>query len=453
MATVLIIDDEVNIRNIVKLLLKKEGFEVLDAESGEKALDLFSFYDIDVALTDLNLPGINGIETMQIAKNKGVTTQFVFITAHGTFASAVEAMKSGAYNFISKPFDNDELLSMVHGANQVKKLADKLRALESQIFISDPFHEIIGQSHALKKVLKLASKVAISDLPVLVSGESGTGKELLVRALHKISNRKDSIFIPVNCAAIPVNLFESEFFGHIKGAFTGATVSRKGKFQEADGGTIFLDEIGEMPLEFQAKLLRVIESGDYTVVGENIPRKANVRIIAATNKNLMDMVQEKTFREDLYYRLSIFPLELPALRERTEDIPVLAKFFLDNIVKNKLTEGQKKLEFAPETLTLMKEYAWYGNVRELKNEIQRASILADTIIFPEHLSIKQNNTKSTNYNFHDGFCIESYLKDVERNYYYNAMNISDNNKTKAAKLLGISYRVFNYNWTKLQEES
>ncbi len=444
MSTILIIDDEQNIRNIVKMLLVKEGYEVYDTDSGEKAIDFFDKYDIDVAVTDLNLPGINGIETMQMIKNKGTTSQFVFITAHGTFSAAVEAMKSGAYNFISKPFDNDELISVVHGAIQVKKLTDKLKALESQIYSSDPFKSIIGSSHSLKKVLNLASKVAGSDFPVLINGESGTGKELLVRAIHRLSKRNNAVFMPVNCAAIPPSLFESEFFGHVKGAFTGATTTRKGKFQEADGGTIFLDEIGEMPLEFQAKLLRVLESGEYTIIGENIPRIANVRIIAATNKNLPEMVQEKLFREDLFYRLNIFPLELPPLRERTDDIPVLAKYFLNEI--------NKELTLSEDTLKILQAYPWYGNIRELKNEMQRASILAEKIINPEHLSIRQKHKNKTIIDFPESFSLENQLKEVERNYYFKAMEVSENNKTKAAKILGISYRTFNYTWTKFQDE-
>ncbi|MDD4155841.1 MAG: sigma-54 dependent transcriptional regulator [Candidatus Cloacimonetes bacterium] len=445
MSTILIIDDEQNIRNIIKLLLKNEGYDVLDTESGEKAIELFNQNEIDVAITDLNLPGINGIETMQQIKNKGITTQFVFITAHGTFSAAVEAMKSGAYNFISKPFDNDELISVIQGALNVKQLTDKLKALESQLYSGDPFKDIIGNSHSLKKVLKLASRVANSDFPVLVTGESGTGKELLVRAIHKLSKRKNSIFIPVNCAAIPHSLFESEFFGHIKGAFTGATTTRKGKFQEADGGTIFLDEVGEMPLEFQAKLLRVIESGEYTIIGENFPKTTNVRIIAATNKNLEEMVHEKLFREDLFYRLNIFPIEIPSLRERKDDIILLARHFLNQI--------NKKLQLNEKTVSTMLSYPWYGNIRELKNEMQRVSILTDTIIYPDHLSIKQKiNTKEV-IDFPEKFSLESHLKDVERNYYYKAMEIAENNKTKAAQLLGVSYRIFNYTWSKLQEES
>ncbi|MCK9329676.1 MAG: sigma-54 dependent transcriptional regulator, partial [Candidatus Cloacimonetes bacterium] len=274
---------------------------------------------------------------------------------------------------------------------------------------------------------------------------SGTGKELLVRAIHKLSKRKNSIFIPVNCAAIPHSLFESEFFGHIKGAFTGATTTRKGKFQEADGGTIFLDEVGEMPLEFQAKLLRVIESGEYTIIGENFPKTTNVRIIAATNKNLEEMVHEKLFREDLFYRLNIFPIEIPSLRERKDDIILLARHFLNQI--------NKKLQLNEKTVSTMLSYPWYGNIRELKNEMQRVSILTDTIIYPDHLSIKQKiNTKEV-IDFPEKFSLESHLKDVERNYYYKAMEIAENNKTKAAQLLGVSYRIFNYTWSKLQEES
>ncbi len=444
MGKILIVDDEQHIRSILMLILKNEGYKTICAGSGEEALDLVSQNDFDVAVIDINLPGMNGIETMKQIKAIHSSAQFVFITAHGTFSLAVEAIKYGGYNFVSKPFDNDEIIGIINGAFQVKQMSDKLKALESQLCMEQPFKEIIGYSAELHKVLKLADKVARSEANILITGESGTGKELLVRAIHKISNRNDKTFIPVNCAAIPPNLFESEFFGHTKGAFTGATTFRTGKFKEADGGTLFLDEIAELPLEFQPKLLRALESGEITPVGENRPLKVNVRVITATNKNLPDLIEEKLFREDLFYRLNIFQLELPPLRYRKEDIPLLANFFLKKHGDFTLSE---------ESISLLQAYPWYGNIRELKNEMQRVAVLADQLVLPEHLSIKTKACTNLNIELYEGFDLEKEMNAFEKLYYLKAMKIANNNKANAAKLLGVSYRIFNYQWTKYQEES
>lgn len=443
MGKILIIDDEPNIRSILSLILKKEGYDVYTASTGEEGVELASELAFDVAVTDINLPGMNGIETMKAIRSFYPAGQFVFITAHGTFSLAVEAIKNGGYNFVSKPFDNEEILGIINGAYQVKQLNNKLKALESQIYLDNPFKEIIGNSPELLKVLKLAEKIAKSEANILISGESGTGKELLVRAIHKISPRAEKTFMAVNCAAIPPNLFESEFFGHVKGSFTGATNYRIGKFKEADGGTLFLDEIAEMPAEFQPKLLRALESGEITPVGENKPMRVNVRVITATNKNLQDLVDEKLFREDLFYRLNIFQLELPPLRYRKEDIPLLANYFL---------KKHGDFTFSEETLNLLQGYPWYGNIRELKNEMQRVSVLADQMILPEHLSIKTKSCSHNSLEIYEGFDLEKEISSIEKQYFLKAMKMTGNNKANAAKLLGLSYRIFNYQWTKFQEE-
>ncbi len=443
MGKILVTDDEPNIRSILSVLLKNEGYEVETAPSGEDALELAEKQQFDVAILDVNLPGMNGIETMKKIRAIQAFISFVFITAHGTVSLAVSAIKNGAFNFLAKPFDNDELLTIVHAAYEAKHLKDRVRALESQVRPEDPFHEIIGQSPALKKVLRLAEKVAGTEMNLLISGESGTGKELLVRAIHKLSPRRDKVIIPVNCAAIPPNLFESEFFGHSKGSFTGALNCRTGKFKEADGGTLFLDEIAEMPMEFQAKLLRALESGEVIPIGENKPLQCNVRVIAATNKNLLEMVEEKTFREDLYYRLNIFQLELPALRDRKEDIPTLSQYFLKNY---------KHLILSENAINTLCQHPWYGNIRELKNEMQRISILADDIVLPEHLSFTVKEQPSDDIQFREGFDLAKEMESLEKKYYQNAMKKTGNNKALAAKLLGVSYRTFNYQWAKYQEE-
>ncbi len=443
MAKILVTDDEPNIRSILSVLLKNEGYEVETAPSGEDAIILADNQQFDVAILDVNLPGLNGIETMKKIRVIQPFISFVFITAHGTVSLAVSAIKNGAFNFLAKPFDNEELLTIVQAAYEAKHLKDRVRALESQVRPDDPFHEIIGQSPALKKVLRLAEKVAGTEMNLLISGESGTGKELLVRAIHKLSPRRDKVIIPVNCAAIPPNLFESEFFGHSKGSFTGASTSRTGKFKEADGGTLFLDEIAEMPMEFQAKLLRVLESGEVIPIGENKPIQCNGRVIAATNKNLLEMVEEKTFREDLYYRLNIFQLELPPLRERKEDIPTLSQYFLKN---------HKHLSLAENTIKALCQHPWYGNIRELKNEMQRISILADDMVLPEHLSFTIKEQISDELQIREGFDLAKEMESFEKRYYQQAMKKTGNNKALAAKLLGLSYRTFNYQWAKYQEE-
>lgn len=297
---ILIVDDEEKIRIILRMLLEKEGYEVIDADSGNEAIKICGKNQFDVVLLDMNMPLLNGLETMQKLKVLQKHAQYVFITAHGTIKHAVQAMKDGAYNFVSKPFDNNEILAILNGAVRVVELNRKLSALESQIYEDDPFREIIGSSKAIKDTCNLAEKVANTELSVLVQGSSGVGKELIVRAIHRISSRRNRKFIAVNCAAIPKDLFESEFFGHEKGAFTGAITNHNGKFIEADGGTLFLDEIGEMPLEFQAKLLRVLENGEVYKIGTSDPQHVDVRVISATNKSLKDKVKSGDFREDLY---------------------------------------------------------------------------------------------------------------------------------------------------------
>ncbi len=443
MPKLLIIDDEPNIRNIISILLKKEGYEVETSLSGENAIEICDRQEFDVIIADINLPGITGIETMKVIKAKYPDIQFVFITAHATYTLAVESIKYGGYHFLTKPFDNNDLINIVNGAYQIKQLSDKVKSLESQVRIDEPFREIIGQNSRLKQTLKMAEKVSLSDANVLVTGESGTGKELLVRAIHKISNRRDKPFVPVNCSAISPSLFESEFFGHLKGTFTGAYQTRKGKFWEANGGTLFLDEIGDLPLEFQPKLLRALESGEIIPIGESKPTMVNVRVIAATNKNIPEMVEDKRFREDLYYRLNIFTLDLPPLSLRKDDIPLLSYYFLKKYSTARISE---------EAMHSLIDYPWYGNIRELRNEMQRAAILANDLILPEHLSLNTKVRKAEEINIFDGFSLETELSVIEKKYFVKAMNQANGNKAMAAKLLGISYRTFNYQWQKFQEE-
>ncbi len=440
---ILIVDDEIRIRNILKLLFEKNNFYVQIAESGEKAVEISYKENFDVVLLDMNMKGINGLETMQQLQPLQENAQYIFVTAFGTVHDAVEAIKNGAYNFVTKPFDNDELLGIVNGALQMSDLVHRLNALESQLFDNDPFNEIIGNSKELKAVLNLTEKIAKTDLTVLITGESGTGKDLIARAIHKISNRRKNKIIPVNCAAIPKYLFESEFFGYKKGAFTGAVKNQKGKFTEANGGTLFLDEIGEIPLEFQAKLLRVLENGEINPVGDNQPNLVDVRIIAATNKDLAEKVKNGTFREDLFYRLNVFEIDLPPLRKRKSDIELLANYFL----KKKYPEKS----LANSAVKFLKNYDWPGNIRQLKNEIERAAILAENnILLPKDFSFQteineENELPEISLNFN----LDDVLNEIRRKYLLKALRLHKGNKKKAAESLGISYRIYNYQLEKL----
>ncbi len=442
---ILIVDDEIRIRNILKLLFEKKKFYVKIADSGEKAIEISYKENFDVILLDMNMKGINGLETMEKLQSLQENAQYIFVTAFGTVHDAVEAIKNGAYNFVTKPFDNDELLGIVNGALQMSKIVHRLNALESQIFDNDPFKEIIGSSDELHKVLNLADKIAKTDITVLITGESGTGKDLLVRAIHKISNRRNNKIIPVNCAAIPKYLFESEFFGYKKGAFTGAVKNQKGKFREADGGTLFLDEIGEIPLEFQAKLLRVLENGEINPVGEETPNLVDVRIIAATNKDLSEEVKKGNFREDLFYRLNVFEISIPPLRKRKTDIELLANYFL----KKKYPEKS----LGNSTIKFLQNYNWPGNIRQLKNEVERAAILSENnVILPKDFSFQKEITRENELpDISSDFDLDQVLNEIRKKYLIKALNLHNGNKKKAAESLGISYRTYNYQLEKLAE--
>ena len=439
----LVVDDELKIRNILKLLFEKQNFNVTTACSGEEAINLSYKENFDVILLDMNMVNLNGLETMQRLQPLQSHAQYIFVTAFGTVQDAVKAIKNGAYNFVTKPFDNNELIGIVDGALQMSSIIHRLNALESQIFDKDPFKDIIGHSKKLEDVLKLADKIAKTDVTVLISGESGTGKELLVRAIHKISNRRNNKIIPVNCAAIPKQLFESEFFGYRKGAFTGAVKNQKGKFLEANGGTLFLDEIGEIPLEMQAKLLRVLENGEVNVVGEEIPKIVDVRIIAATNKDLAKEVKNGNFREDLFYRLNLFEICLPPLKERQSDIELLAVYFL----KKKYPEKS----LSSSAIKYLQNYAWPGNVRQLKNEIERAAILSENnIIFPKEFSFHNKITLENDLpDIKSDFDLDKTINEIRAKYILKALEINKGNKKKAAESLGISYRTYNYQLEKI----
>ena len=377
--TILVIDDDTEVRYSLNRVLSSQHYRVQEAPSGEEGVAAVKKQAPDVVLLDNRMTGMSGLETLQHIKAANPKQLIIFMTAFGTAQTAIEAMKYGAYDYVVKPFDPPKLLAMVESA--LRTQADTKTAAGYQPVINTEDHKegIIGSSPPMQQVFKIIGQFAASDASVMITGESGTGKELVARALHRHSHRASKAFVAVNCAAIPENLIESELFGHERGSFTGATAQRLGKFELCDGGTIFLDEIGDMTPTTQTKILRVLQEGEIQRVGGVDTIKVNVRVIAATNKDLETLVREKKFREDLYYRLNVVRVRLPPLRERGEDIPQIIDFFVQNLAKAKKVKARK---VAPEALELFSKYRWPGNVRELENVVYRSAVAAtgDTIL-------------------------------------------------------------------------
>src|SRR5262245_47215502 len=369
---ILVVDDQRNIRTTLAMMLRGAGYEVDEASDGSEGADRGARGAYDVVLTDLRMGGFDGIGVLRAVKESHATTEVIVMTAYGTIESAVEAMRLGAFDYIQKPFTEQELLVKVERANHNRRLASEVQILASEFKGRYKFENIAGRSQAVREVLGRIVKVAPTDATVLITGESGTGKELVAKAIHANSRRSDRPFVPVNCAAISETLLESELFGHARGSFTGAVSARKGLFEEADGGTFFFDEIAETPLTFQAKLLRAIQENEIRRVGENKPIRVNVRIIAATNQDLLTAVSEKRFRQDLYYRLNVARFILPPLRERKEDIPVLFEFFLAKF-NRKMGMKARAADGVVEALT---QYDFPGNIRELENMVEQAVALS-----------------------------------------------------------------------------
>ena len=370
--TVLIVDDDSNHRAMLKVNLKSAGFSVLEADDGDKVLPLLADNHVDVILLDLKMQRMDGLTTLSALLQAGITIPVLVITAFSSVESAVDAMKKGAFDYITKPVDIEELKLTISRALNFRALNAENKSLKKQLNERYRFDSIIGNSPAMKEMFATLELVAPTDSTVLITGESGTGKELIANALHHSSERSKAPFIKLNCAALHENLLESELFGHEAGAFTGASSRRKGRFELAHSGTLFLDEIGDMSLATQAKILRILQDGEFERVGGDTTLKVDVRLLAATHKDLQEMIEEGTFRQDLFFRLSVIPLHLPALRDRSVDIPELAQFFL----KRYAEKNRKDIKgFHPEALNLLMQYDWPGNIRELENTIERASIL------------------------------------------------------------------------------
>jgi DNA-binding NtrC family response regulator len=376
-ARILIADDEDGIRFLLRELLTKEGYQVEESKDGEEAVAKVRQNDFDLAILDIKMPKLDGIEVLKQVKKSNPNLIVLMITAHGTQRIAINAIREGAYDYFSKPFDVDELRIVIRRGLEKRRLLDQLHNLQDALSQEYQFDRIIGGSSEMQEVYCLIRKVITNDVTVLIQGESGTGKELVAQAIHYHSYRKNNPFVKINCVAIPETLLESEMFGHEKGSFTGALTQKIGKFEQAEGGTLFLDEIGDMPLSLQAKLLRVLQEREFERVGGTKTVKIDIRIIASTNKDLLKAVEEKTFREDLYFRINVLPIYLPPLRQRTDDIPLLIDHFI-NYYNAKLQKNIQGL--SKEVMDMLMRYGWPGNIREMENMIQRAMILSPSNI-------------------------------------------------------------------------
>ena len=443
--TLLIVDDEKAQRQVLLGDLKSRGYKVLEADSAETALDIVQKNLIDVILTDLKMPGASGIDLLTDLKEINPEISVVIMTAYASVETAVQALKYGAYDFITKPYNLDEIELVIKRIIEKNNLRSELKFLKEQLESSNKLEGVITNSFKMKRIIDVAARVAASKASVLILGESGTGKEVLARAIHYASKRKDKLFVPVNCAALNENLLESELFGHEKGAFTGAEKMHKGRFEIADEGTIFLDEIGDLPMHLQVKLLRVLQEGQFERVGGANTIKVDVRVISATNKNIEDLIKEGKFREDLFYRLNVVNIQLPPLRERKEDISILISEFLKKYLKE---TDKTNLEFSKEALDLLMKYNYPGNIRELENIVHHSIVLSrNEIISTEDLPIgikTPGSEKDLDSCFEEGTSLTEKVELLERTLITSALKKTNGNQTAAAKLLGISERNLRY---------
>ncbi len=439
---ILIIDDEENMRHMLGSLLKRDGYAVETAADGQEGLARLAATAFDFVLCDIKMPNMDGMAFLRAVKPQAENLTIIMMSAYGTIDLAVEAMKLGAYDFISKPFKSDEVRMAIEKALERDRLKRENRLLREQIRRFEERHQfgsLVAKSEAMKKVFELAIKVAQYNTTVLIEGESGTGKELVAQAIHNAGPRQSKPLVPVNCGAIPEALLESELFGHVKGAFTGADRNKKGLFEEAHGGTIFLDEIGELPISLQVKLLRVLQEGEIRPVGQSGSIKVDVRVMAATSRKLEQMVAAGSFREDLYSRLNVIRVELPPLRGRTEDIPLLCHHILDHFNQSL----QRKVKgIAPAAMALLLQHSWPGNVRELENAIERAMVLADAdLLQADHFSLSAPTgaQRPPAQGGYEGFSIKNAQKIMEKELIIKALKATDANRTQAARLLEISH--------------
>ncbi|MCB0355479.1 MAG: sigma-54-dependent Fis family transcriptional regulator [Bdellovibrionales bacterium] len=446
---ILVVDDEESIREFLEIMLKKEGYEPTCVEDGQQALDMFKKRTFDMVISDLQMPNMTGIELLRAIRDQDPDMLFMMITAFGTTETAVEAMKLGAYDYITKPFKIDEVRINIANALRSRNLEFENRSLKKELVKEYSFQNLIGNSESMHRIFDMIKRVSQTPTNILITGESGTGKEVIAKAIHYNGPLKDKPFVPVNCGAIPESLMESEMFGHKKGSFTGAVADKAGMFEVADGGTLFLDEVGELPMSIQVKLLRAIQERVIRRVGAVEDTEVNVRIIAATNRNLQEMVEDGTFRQDLFYRLNVINIHSPTLRERKEDIILLARHFLK---KYNERLGKAVNGISDEALEQLKKYNYPGNVRELENIIERTVALeGGNTILPESLPPMVNTPSGRKMaSSHEieiteeGLDLEKVIGQIEKELLVKAIHAANGVKKRAAKLLNISFRSMRY---------
>jgi DNA-binding NtrC family response regulator len=432
------VDDEAALRGLMAERLGERGFEVVEADSGERALSLLDQFAFDIIITDLRLPGIDGSRLIEAARDRYPSIVAIVITGYGTVKDAVDAIKRGASDFIAKPFQFDELIHVLQKAMEQRRLTSENAYLRSQLEDRYQFEGILGHSRPMQKLFQVLETVARSNSTILITGETGTGKEVVARAIHHNSARRGYRFVALNCSAIPETLLEAELFGHVRGAFTGAVGARQGRFEQAHRGTLFLDEVGTMSSALQMKLLRALQEREFERVGDNQTIKVDVRVIAATNSDLARMVAEGTFREDLYYRLHVIPIQLPPLRDRRDDIPVLVKHFLE-----KFASGSQ-MQVSQEAMRALMAYQWPGNVRQLENAIERAVALSagrleiDSSDLPTEVQVTPEVAVTPFVDFpEDGLDLPAYLAAIERDLIRRSLDRTGGNRNRAAELLRI----------------
>lgn len=433
MSKILVVDDEVQIRTLLSRMLELEGYEVCQAGDCRTALKQLEFQSPDVVLCDVFLPDGNGVDLVSSVKKTAPNVEIILLTAHGNIPDGVQAIKNGAFDYITKGDDNNKIIPLVSRAVEKARMNVRLEKLEKKVGHTYSFDSVLGDSKALKDAVSLAQKVSGTDVPVLLTGETGTGKEVFAQAIHYNSKRAKQNFVAVNCSSFSKELLESEMFGHKAGSFTGALKDKKGLFEETDNGTIFLDEIGEMAFELQAKLLRILETGEYIKIGDTKPTRVNVRVVAATNRNLPEEITAGRFREDLFYRLSVFQIHLPPLRERPGDVRILAKAFVKNF---SVRLARPVTEITPAFLEALEQQPWKGNIRELRNVIERSLIVCES----ERLDVADLplDIQNTHYEQSDETTPGSFeLSAMERRHIARVLEYTKGNKTEAARLLKI----------------
>ncbi|MDH3358834.1 MAG: sigma-54 dependent transcriptional regulator [Desulfobacteraceae bacterium] len=453
---ILVVDDELSMRELLEVLLNKEGYRVTCAENGRDAISMIKKTVFDLLLCDIRLGDITGIDVLKALRDENQDTVVIMISAYASTEAAVEAMNEGAYDFVPKPFNNEELKKTIKNALSLRTIEHEKEILDDELKKTLHFEKIVGNSPVMRNIYNLIRQVAKTKTSILITGESGTGKELIAKAIHDESKRKEKPFVVVNCGGIPETLMESELFGHKKGSFTGATQDKKGLFEAADKGTIFLDEIGELTLPIQVKLLRAVQERVFKPVGSNEDVSVDIRIISATNKKLEDEVIVGNFREDLFYRLNVIEIKMPPLRERKSDLRLLAQHFLEKYSREMEKEVTKMSSYA---IDLLNKYDFPGNIRELENLMERSVALSSTnIILPDSLALSVHKrrwiegVKNRRFDLDEvrnGVSLDTILEEIERAYLVKALECTNGKKQEAAELLDISFRTFRYRMTKL----